>query len=359
MRRTPHRPGFTLVELLVVMTIIFILAGLAATAGSSAISFAKRARVLAEIKQVHMGVEHYKLEYGDYPPCMGDADTTLTSSTGRAARLMRHLQKAFPRFIVSDTDGNGDYGYGELQARLTSAGFNYFPDPTVTTGAPSNLSLNTLDQAEALVFFLAGPPTPYENSTGSWQLSGTTKTYGFHSDPTNPFRNDPVGQTRSINGRSFEFVEDRLVDRDRDGWLEYIPDIKTSATIDPPYVYFDGNLYTRSPMTAAYIGTTPPDTNLTTYPQDRSYLPYPFTVGANGFAVPYSKQNLGTTVYSWVNPDTFQIVCAGFDGLYGASTFNGARRIYSTLANFDISTNAADDDNLTNFYGGELAAAVD
>src|SRR5690606_13254074 len=108
------------------------------------------------------------------------------------------------------------------------------------------------------------------------------------------------------------FDEARLVDTDNGGWLEYVPpwgNVSPDAKI-PPYVYFDAASY----VTVNASGVITHDA-------------YPSSLNAElralwGLAVPYAlffdpnKQS----PTRWVNPESFQIICAGLDGYYGAPT---------------------------------------
>jgi len=98
MNATPRpRHAFTLVELLVVITIIGILAGLITAAAVNARRAAKRAVIRTEISELEMAIEKYKTEYGEYPPDFFGLQFPDGSNMRCEARraVLRHLRKRF------------------------------------------------------------------------------------------------------------------------------------------------------------------------------------------------------------------------------------------------------------------------
>jgi prepilin-type N-terminal cleavage/methylation domain-containing protein len=135
------RAGFTLVELLVVVAIIAILAGLITVAASRAIVTARVATIRTEINQLETALELYKQKYGEYPP-----DFT------NAAAVTRHVQMMFPRYTG-----------------------NALNDIAAAYGASD---VTKLSPASALVIWLGGVPA----------AKGSTVPAGFNADPANPFQ---------------------------------------------------------------------------------------------------------------------------------------------------------------------------
>ncbi len=74
MRQKRDRRGFTLVELLVVVVIIGILAGIVLRLQSVVGERAARAQTLARIENIKMCLEEYYREYGEYPPQAANRD---------------------------------------------------------------------------------------------------------------------------------------------------------------------------------------------------------------------------------------------------------------------------------------------
>ena len=156
-RPPSHAPfAFTLVEMLVVITIIGILAGLVTAAAIRARIAAKNAAVAIDISQLDAALKAYKEKFGEYPP---DNETNPLV-------VQRHLAKAFPRY--SNLSG--------WRADATAAG------------------MPTLTPQTALVFWLGGR---YDATTGQFT--------GFSANPIDPFDNNPSGI-----GPFFEFDPTRL-----------------------------------------------------------------------------------------------------------------------------------------------------
>jgi len=187
------RRAFTLVEMLAVVVIISILAGLITAAAVQAVTTAKNARIIAEINQLDLALKAYKQKFGEYPPDFTDQEA-----------VRRHLARAFPLCPPS----------------------NY----------PAALFNN--DPSTALAFWLGGMPT------GSGGMLN-----GFSANPRNPFDNSP-----SRIGPFFDFDPNRLFPVGQ-SYQYYPPGVPVGSTSRgyAPYVYFRAR-YNPATRTWGYDG---------------------------------------------------------------------------------------------------------
>lgn len=287
--RNGARRGFTLVEMLVVVTIIGILAALLSTAIAGAMTSAREARVLSEITGLDTALTNYASDFGvppDFSPWDGSAVWTAAEPAYAQTVFAKHLAKRF--------SSSGLFDYATAQATINA---NY------------GLNIDTLDPAEALVFWLGG-----------FYVAG--KLDGFNVNKEIPLA---AGGARTAPLYDFEIT--RLKDQDTDGWPEYYPD----ADVGPPFVYF------ASRGNGAYTSTA-------MYPHAPT--------STVGFATPY--YNNGSNA---MNGKTFQIIAAGVqDNMYSLSTNPRAASPYFPGG---VAFDPGDYDNLTNFHPGRLEKGLD
>ena len=117
-----RRSGFTLVELLAVIMIIALLAGLVTPAVMRARNTARNAAIKAEIDLLHMAIMNYRNEYGTFPPSIG-----VNGSTNFA---YKHLKRNFARASDSALPGVPLAGTVAPSTALLSWLGGYTDDPT-------------------------------------------------------------------------------------------------------------------------------------------------------------------------------------------------------------------------------------
>lgn len=129
-----RRSGFTLVELLAVIMIIAVLAGLVTPAVMRARYTARNAAIKAEIDLLHMAIMNYKNEYGSFPPAYDTNPNAAGSATAR------HLQRLFPRCtnVVGPTGQLQDAQAITPASALASWLLGYTGDPSSPVRPPEN-----------------------------------------------------------------------------------------------------------------------------------------------------------------------------------------------------------------------------
>ncbi|MBA4016378.1 MAG: hypothetical protein C0483_04245 [Pirellula sp.] len=310
-RGAAARLGFTLVEMLVVIAIIGMLMALVSVAVWKALERARMTKIIVEIGQLQTAIQSYKEKHLQYPPCMAEINLT-----NRKVHFMRHVQVAF----TNANYGTAESNFNNLRSNLmtgtgvTAQVYNYKD----MAGVVKPLDLNTLDQAEALVFWMGGFPTPF--NSGSSASIANRRIFGFHRDQDSPFRRDAAGTEgldplRYRTDPFFQFDETRLTDQDGDGWFEYLPMPQVGSAVVAPFVYFDADSYS----TASTATGTALEMQIYGYPRlgDLNSLE---NAGIWGLSVPFASymDPTNSSPMLWANPESFQIQCGGLDGMYSA-----------------------------------------
>jgi len=329
-----RKQGFTLVELLVVITIIGILAGLTLYAVGRVMPSIQDSVVRIEIRNIGQALENYKQEKGAYPPDMNtvinpiNATATDPENLARVNLINRHLSKLFPQRVASEDVPTAaltaTYANGAAnRTRLIAAGNEF---NIVNTAAPAgSLELYELEPHEVFVLFLMG----------------------FSPDVERPLTGSGERQ------RLFEFDQARLIDEDNDGWWSYKPDYNESEI-----VYFESKSYaTFNPSTfdfsagsgsIAEVDFNDPATPSLATGQVRPYARF----SANGVA-------------EFVNPKSFQLITAGRDGNFGSYTAGAIElKFYpsglggvGSPGSKNVGYKSADRDNIASFTAGSNLAA--
>jgi len=382
------------VELLVVILILAVLIALLLPAINGAVRSARTTAVSAEINQLSQALASFKAKYGDYPPSriLLREDGNYTGLTG-VTTLVRP----------------GDITVGQLAQRSLAALRKYFPKVNLSTSGPVFPSGSAiwydfngnnvadppyvLQGHECLVFFLGG--IPLRDASGSFSMTG------FAKDPVNPFKNSiptlPNGNVNPMysNNRQvplFEFNASRLaldpnqeayyVDNDvawnSPGYLDSLGNAPSSGQINflAYFSAYGNGSYDPNdvdfPSGARYPYPAPSTYPLPELDANLNVVGLSFRVNFPPNAVNSRAPNPYTTtltvpanngVVTFHNPQTFQIISAGIDGLYGLGgqylpegaapvPFDDTAVLPKT--NIDESIRNRERDNITNFHNGRL-----
>lgn len=284
------RQAFTLIEILVAVTIIALLMGLLTPAVMNAVRTANTGALRVETTSLAQAIESYNLKYGEYPPDFSNWNV-----------VERHYRKLFPRIAESEIS---------LLRHYLFNGTTTF-DPT------------RIDRAEALVFALGGygsdPVRPLTNG-GPFELVGTDAADSSHYQ-YNPQRENPVYDfdaarltLSSIDGSSALSTTNRYVSTDEtnfgaSGTADLIPSYRINDQ-QTSYVYFDSKTYRYNTAFGFNGYATTNNGGVRPYVANEP-IPRPASAGN------FSSAEEALLSWKFVNAGTFQLVCAGLDDQFG------------------------------------------
>jgi prepilin-type N-terminal cleavage/methylation domain-containing protein len=320
---TPRRAAFTLVELLVVITIIGILAGLITVAAVGALKRARQTAIKVELDQIAGAFETYKDRTTAYPPNLETDDTNFGNTAEPAdapiseadvlADLQRHMKQISPRHRES----------ADLLRLLTGL------DATDATRYPEPLP-GGMTAGEAVVFWLSGfssdPAYPISGEGGpSYEIPSEGDPDNYQLDPIDsrkwiyPFAVDRLGPRTAdgyfdeTQGRFVEF-QDATGRWHRINFWQYMPPKSTQ-----PYLYFDTSRHEAGVVDGnAVVGPFDPPaaTELTGLGDNGEGLHVHAIKKINPVYNPNTAGTVSPIVF--VNPDKFQVLHCGIDDEWGA-----------------------------------------
>lgn len=303
--------AFTLTELLVVITIIAILAGLITGAAINALNRAKQAAITLEIQQLAGSLEDIKNTYGAYPPnVFRNSDTTLglTNNEKRtnASNLVLFMRKSVSRST-------------EFQTVLQSP-----PQRNTTSDLLDNLYPvyeTGLTPAEALVFWLQGFSKDVQRPLSGTDLvarsiddNGTTEDDVITIESFTPLYDFDRGRlriSRDSNGKRRSIKE--IYRADGSGPFEILLYEYLPSGSQQPFVYFDTSRET-------------PQQVVNNWENREFFYASPTIAGSNIFPLKKIREDAPKRA-DWVSPHMqyidyvekgkFQILHCGIDDLWG------------------------------------------
>jgi type II secretory pathway pseudopilin PulG len=194
-------PAFTLVELIVVVTIIFILSGLVFTAAGYIQKKAGRSRAEAEMIALASAIEAYKNDNGNYP-----RDTSNQSSTDKleanaiaAGDPKDPLYLAASQFLYGQLSGD----YDPNASGNGSTNYNYLIDTDTEKSnrvyfnfPPSMLSVSVINtKGKGPTAPKGGPPPPPPDEDATYRVNFICDPFGY------PYGYSTAGQ--DVNGKDY------------------------------------------------------------------------------------------------------------------------------------------------------------
>lgn len=332
-----QRAGFTLVEILVVIVIIGLLAGMTTTVVVSARRSVNASVISSQEAQLSIALDEYKNRYGEYPPDFSDTEAVVRHVKKRWPRMdlgSGTTDQLFANFMIMVREGcalsSGGYVSGD--SALSSASSLDQPD----SGTNFRHVWDFANHASALIFWLGGLP----NSDGV--------PCGFYASPKYPLginysKNEAIARPERAKREKPLFLFDKksigaLAVVDFNGTSACYVDsaILKSNDVVKRYmpVYLQGGypvLYFRPTSASSYL-----DKGFAFADSDDP------TSATLSFAVPYAR-TMNNGAPEWYEESRFQLVHPGADGLFG----DGVSPRVLQPKNGSISL--ADDDNVTNF----------
>jgi len=127
-RHTTPTSAFTLVELLVVISIVGLLAGLLAAGIPRAMDAGKKAKAKGEATAIVAAVKAYKQEYGRFPGDVTQSNVTFTSSSSPSVQnLIKVLSGDNTTSLDNSAQAANPKGVRFLEG--SAGGTNGLPDP--------------------------------------------------------------------------------------------------------------------------------------------------------------------------------------------------------------------------------------
>jgi prepilin-type N-terminal cleavage/methylation domain-containing protein len=300
MRHSGARSGFTLVEMLVVISIIVILVALLLVAVTQVIGGGYEVMTLNDLRQMTVAMDNFKAKFGVLPP------SKIILIGNRALYEAR-------------SDNNTDMG------RLYRDSYNYinalWPRIDWTTsidwsgaGLPSSVEF-ILEGDQCLVFFLGGIPF---HDPANPTLTGCR---GFSSKPTNPtYIPPPAESALDVRVSFMQFDNSRLFARDA-VWqaARHAENKPYTAAPSPAFYSYKDPWGTEMPYAFFSSGKRNNGYSSTVDPKTRAIGDCPSLI----LFGPYCEgmpSSAGVDIVSptrYINPTRFQIISAGKNGWFG------------------------------------------
>lgn len=328
-RSNTSRSGFTLVELLVVLTIIGILVGLLVPVIMSAQRRGRQAQAEAQLNTIAQALASFNTKFGRYPPSrlIFHESGYLGTPPNGDRYFAGHLNPSPPIGGRSDGPEAGSPEHRELVQRSIQEFRSIWPRVNLSPGiypgsgpflGPGGQAYDIngnrevdplpilMDGHECLAFFLCGigdwePPV----AGSGYELRGMG---GWNTNPRNPFVAVPLDGPGATRTPMFYEVRspDELSDDDQDGMPGLLDTIGRSS--DARYIaYFAARNSVYDPRDVRL------EDSVAEFFQSPAGLFQAF--GPNPIAT--TPTNRPGQAPRWLRPQSYQLISPGLDRVYG------------------------------------------
>ena len=344
-KRANRGAGFTLVEILVVIVIIGLLAGISSTVLISARNSARGAVVATQMAQLSMALDEYKNQFGEYPPDFSDQEA-----------VVRHVKKRWPRYNLPGATVADQYNefmsHVQYGCKVSSGSI---AEPTGLDDLDGQHVWNLQNYVSSLVFWLGGLPDYDGKPSGFYANPKAPLGVGYNSAdvlvplalPLKARREAPLFDFELKNVGTYLSapydgsvvcypVEDAddLWDASANAFV-YVPAFEQG---DLPIVYF-------RPSPNSPYGAPNGSSCKTFYLADSDAVDSATLTRA----VPYARNYDANGKLVWHEEKRFQMVHPGVDGAFGPDeNLDGPREGVPTTAPENL-VYMEDEDNIVNF----------
>jgi len=321
--------GFTLVEILVVIAIIGMLAGLTTSVLVSARRSVSNALVSTQEAQLSIALDEYKNRFGEYPPDLSDD-----------VAVIRHIKKRWPRYNVADYATFVDQI--KMGCKLSSSSYGADADyPTDVMSGNGEHVWDIRRNISSLVFWLGGLPNADGVPSGFY--ANPKAPLGIMADGTRLARPKRAQREKPFFAFERKYLGTYLsADYDGTNSFFYPTDDHDAMWDDDsgayvytpafcqgeyPIVYFRPSVNAPYSGKKFYLGQSASSSDVVTC------------------AVPYARNYADGT---WYEENRFQLIHPGADGMFGSNENENARQdIPATQPKANLSLE--DGDNIVNF----------
>ena len=351
-----HKAGFTLVELLVVIGIIAVLVALTVPAVMYARVYATERRYRGRSRSNRHGVQEVQIRSRRISARLRRPKRIVQATV--QATVLRHFANAFPRY---------------------TPGISTIGSPTPLTGWAGfaadvqngwNINVNNLSPSTSIIFFLGGKPDRILDSNGNPILPTSTNPsikgfLGFSANVANPFDNST---SRIAPLYDFDLPSVAWTGTGLGYWAKEQSVGTNTGTGQMVYFRAENGNYTVDGNVLNNPTPSPADVSTTNAKSDLGGLVWPAVdTRYSNFLGMDNYSSSKAIVYTWVNPQGFQIFTSGLDLKYAKPYIASLPTpsavdcvAYPTGESYyvDQITNASPFDDITNFSGGTLQSAM-